>query len=89
MNSHSNETPNHADNYSCPVSYKVCHNSNYDHTQTYMTLPQHSDYQIYETSDYLQINILPDKPKSHAHPQESSSSHCFQNMHIPVTFPSW
>jgi len=44
MNSHSNDTPNYADNFSCPVSNTI-NNSNYDHTQTYMTLPQHSDYQ--------------------------------------------
>jgi len=29
------------------------------------------------------------KPKPLAHPQESSSFHCFQNMLILVTFPSW
>jgi hypothetical protein len=63
MNSHSNDTPNHADNFSCPVSNKVCHNSSYDHTQTYMTLPQHCDYQICKTCDYLQINTLSDKTK--------------------------
>lgn len=89
MNSHSNDISNHADNFSCPVSNKVCHNSNSDHTQTYMTPPKHSDYQIYETCDYLQINTFPDKPKSHAHSQESSSSHCFRNMQILVTSFSW
>lgn len=41
---------------------------------------------IYETWAYLQSNTVLIKAKPH--PQESSSSLCFQNMHILVNFPA-